>query len=110
MQLLSINPDGTVDLAEGGRTYHLTLAQFRPCHEVSGAITMAGVLTANVTGSDGIVTQTAFPTLGGSNPQRIVANAAMVLGVFPSSLAAKEALAAWIIARGGQLAFDPQSL
>jgi len=110
MQLLAINGDGTVDLAEGGRTYHLTLAQFLPCRDGSGTITMAGVLTANVSGSDGTVMQTAFPTLGGPDAQRIVANAAMVLGVFPSSTAAKESLAAWIIAHGGRLAFDPKSL
>jgi hypothetical protein len=69
---------------------------------------MAGVLTANVTSADGVVTQTFFPSLGPGDAQRIAMHVASVLGVFPNSAAAKAALAAWITAHGGQLAVDPQ--
>ena len=109
MRLVAINPDGTVDLDYNGHSFHLTAAQFVPCRDPGGSIAMNGVLTANVTSADGLVTQTFFPSLGPVDAQRIAMHVATILGVFPSSLVARTALAAWITAHGGQLVVDPQS-
>jgi hypothetical protein len=110
MQLVAINPDGTVDLDFNGHPFHLSAAQFLPCRDPGGGITMVGVLTANVTSADGLVTQTFFPSLGPGDAQRIAMHVATLLGIFPNSAAAQAALGAWITAHGGQLAVDPQSV
>lgn len=97
MHLVAINGDNSVDLYDSGHTFHLSPSDFQPARDVQGNISMAAVLTGNVTSADGVVMQTAFPltTLDG---QRIALHVATQFGSFGSGLLARLAIAAYLVA------------